>query len=147
MIAFVLSVKLDERRILEVSCMPHYDNATITQSLPKEEWERVAALATCLYGGFESEHQVYDLFTKEYGMKNTVIKAYEKIMGGTMGNEEVAWWEREINGINCQMVIERPYASMPQWYLGAIRFDNADADTLRAERAASGLGAAGICDD
>lgn len=147
MIAFVLSVKLDERRILEVSCMPHYDNATITQCLPKEEWGRVVALATCLYDGFESEHQVYDLFTKEYGMKNTVIKAYEKIMGGTMGNEEVAWWEREINGINCQMVIERPYASMPQWYLGAIRFDNANADTLRAEKEASGSGAAGICDD
>ncbi len=45
----------------------------------------------------------------------------ERIMGGSLGYEEISKWENEINGINCQVILNKPYRSMPQEYLGSIR--------------------------
>ncbi|MEG1313403.1 MAG: hypothetical protein RSD40_03725, partial [Bacilli bacterium] len=87
-------------------------------------------LATLLYGDFDSTHQVYNQFTKEYDKKNTVKEPRERIMGGTLGHEEMSKWENEINGVNCVVILNKPYRSMPQEYLGLIRITS-DVDTFK----------------
>lgn len=126
-VATISSSIKDGERFLHIGFSSYHNNE---YSLPEEEWEKAIVFATLLYGGFDSTHQVYNQFTKEYGKKNTVKEPRERIMGGTLGHEEMSKWETEINGINCKVILNKPYRSMPQEYLGLIRITS-DVDTFK----------------
>lgn len=116
-----------EEKFLQVGFSSYYNNE---YSLPKEEWEKAIVFAALLYGGFDNKHQVYNEFTNDYDTKNTVREPRERIMGGSLGHEEMSKWQTEINGVNCQVVLNKPYRSMPQEYLGSIRITS-DVDTFK----------------
>lgn len=126
-VAAISSAIKGGERYLHISFSSYHNNE---YSLPKEEWEKAMVFATLLYGGFDNSHQVYNEFTNDYDMKNTVKEPRERIMGGSLGYEEMSTWENEINGVNCQVVLNRPYLSMPQEYLGLIRITS-DVDTFK----------------
>jgi len=126
MVATISSAIKGVERYLHISFSSYHNNE---YSLPKEEWEKAIVFATLLYGGFDNTHQVYNQFTNEYDMKNTVKEPRERIMGGSLGHEEMSKWENEINSVNCQVILNKPYRSMPQEYLGSIRITS-DVDTF-----------------
>ncbi|MEW8994173.1 hypothetical protein [Clostridium sp.] len=126
MVASISSVIKGGERYLHISFSSYHNNE---YSLPEEEWEKAIVFATLLYGGFDNTHQVYNQFKNDYDMKNTVKEPRERIMGGSLGYEEMSKWENEINGINCQVILNKPYRSMPQEYLGSIRITS-DVDTF-----------------
>jgi len=125
-VASISSAIKGGERYLHISFSSYHNNE---YSLPEEEWEKAIVFATLLYGGFDNTHQVYNQFTNDYDIKNTVKEPREKIMGGSLGYEEMSKWENEINGINCQVILNKPYLSMPQEYLGSIRITS-DVDTF-----------------
>ncbi len=126
-VAAISSAIKSGERYLHISFSSYHNNE---YSLPEEEWEKAIVFATLLYGGFDNSHQVYNEFTNDYDMKNTVKEPRKRIMGESLGYEEMSKWENEINGVNCQVVLNRPYLSMPQKYLGLIRITS-DVDTFK----------------
>jgi hypothetical protein len=126
-VAAISSAIKDEERFLHIGFSSYHNNE---YSLPEEEWEKAIVFATLLYGGFDNTHQVYNEFTKEYDKKNTVKEPRERIVGGTLGFEEMSKWEKEIHGVNCVVILNKPYRSMPQEYLYLIRITS-DVDTFK----------------
>ncbi|MEG1255035.1 hypothetical protein [Clostridium sp.] len=126
-VATISSAIKEGERYLQIGFSPYHNNE---YSLPEEEWEKAIVFATLLYGGFDNTHQVYNEFTNDYDTKNTVKEPRERIMGGSLGHEEMSKWENEINGVNCQVILNKPYRSMPQEYLGSIRITS-DVDTFK----------------
>lgn len=135
LVAFISSRTLGERRELDASFMPYYDNTTITQSLPEDKWESVIVFVTLLYGGFDNKHEVYSRFTDDYDTENTTKGSRLKFQGGKqiVDDGEVSVWQSEVNGIYCLVKTEQPYSSMPQEYLNTVRFANTDWDTSPAK--------------
>lgn len=121
LVAGVSSGQKDGARMLVVSFPPFYhDNA-----VPAEQSEAALAFASCLFGGFESTHQVYDSFIKEYGTVNTEKEQFKiPTLSRTpqFFREMEATWTGEVGGVDCEIQMEQPRLDDPQEYIRSIAF-------------------------
>lgn len=125
----VLSGQKDEERVLFISFLPFYSD----EAVPSQECEMAIAFATRLFGGFESEHQVYDKFIQDYDTVNTKKEQFETSIKSTQPKREgESYWESDIGNITCRIVLEQPKLSEPQEYLNTIIFAT-DWDTFYSE--------------
>ena len=67
-------------------------------------WESVFVWAAHMFGGFESAHQVYHVFEKEFDKTNTVRQPVEAT--STIHVDAVIW-ETALNGVYIQAHIKR----------------------------------------
>lgn len=123
-VAGISSGQKNGKRILFISFAQFYSDNTVSF----EECERAITFATCLYGEFKNEHQVYDRFIHAYDKVNTVRNQYE-VSGPTPMREGDSFWKSDINGITCQISFEQPKLDEPQEYLSVIIFTD-DWDTF-----------------
>jgi len=120
-IAGLTSGTASGERIIHIAFVSSHNHV---YSLPEDKWESLMVLSTILFGGFESTHQVYQYFRSEFDSENTVRLPIES--PGL--HDQVASWERVVNGIYCRVVVERATSSQ-QEYLALIQFAS-DLDTF-----------------
>jgi hypothetical protein len=125
-IAAITSGMIDGERTVAVSFVTMHNNE---HSLPEEAWRNAIVLTTLLFGGFESTDQIYDYFRNEFDTENTVrqpialpaeIPEALLLHRHPFARDEIALWERTVNGIHCQILIERGLSTQ-QEYLASIR--------------------------
>jgi hypothetical protein len=112
-IAHLVSNTKDGGRFVHLALSKSHNNE---YSLPEEEWERAIVLATLLYSGFESSHQIYHYFKNEFDTENTLRAPLEQKSTTTFPFDERAIWQKIVNGVYCQVVVSRA-AGMQEEYL------------------------------
>ncbi|MCL2842247.1 MAG: hypothetical protein FWE28_02105 [Oscillospiraceae bacterium] len=117
LIASLTSGVKDGERIVAISfTISHND----MPSLAEEYWENAIVLATLLYGGLESAHQIYHYFRNEFGTENTVRHSIDVLTRDPLARDEAAIWERVVEGAYCVIMVER-VVNTEREYLGAIQ--------------------------
>lgn len=117
MVAGVSSGEKDGERALFISFPTFYS----PNSIPAEACENIIVFATRLFGGFESTHQVYNRFIREYDKVNTEKIEYEvSVRSSIPMSEGASHWESNVNGTICQIRLVQPTLSEQQEYLSSI---------------------------
>lgn len=103
--------------LIVASTTPVFEGTTSSTSakITKDEWESVARLGSLLYGGFESEIQVYSRFIDEY---EKIYEYSEKTERNT------AIWHYEFEGIHCIAEVWQQSAETGEEYLAKFEFYN-----------------------
>ena len=131
----ISSSQKDGERALYLSFTRSYSPGAI----PMEECENAIIFATRLFGGFESTHQVYERFIREYDKVNTEKLEYEvSVRSSIPMSEGESHWKSNIDGTICQIRLERPTLSEPQEYLSSIALIS-DWDTFYPEETVEDL--------
>lgn len=129
LVAAVSSGHKDGERVLVVS----FTSCFSTNAIPAQQSEGAFALATRLFGGFESEQQVYDSFIQEYDTVNTEKKQRESsIYNRIPMREGESTWRSNVGGTDCRIIFEQPKLDEPQEYLVYMVFAS-DWDTFFSE--------------
>ena len=123
-IGFFTSGVVDGERVITFTFLGYFgDSPTIdAYNPPKEYWETIIAFMTRLYGGFASPCQVFHYFDKELDiLRRYPVEHPPWVISDPPGNtiEELATWERVINGVQFGITIVRPIGS-PNEYLRLI---------------------------
>lgn len=108
------------KRFIGMSFMPYYTKTSIKLS----ESEKFFTLASKLYGGFESETQVWETFNEEFGKKNTETKTYDVDVNQQFHRAEAEHiWTAEIEGITCEVRVEQPDIAKDEMYISLLKFE------------------------
>lgn len=113
----VISGLKDGETFLNVSAFLYYNNG---YSLPKSEWEKFIIFATILNGGFKNEHQIYDVFSKEYNTVNTTRFSSKDLPRTQNSIDESSLWESKINDYYIQITLAKPDINYSEEYLNMI---------------------------
>lgn len=126
-IATVSSIGNREERFLQISFNPPaHDQYGLSISFPEEECEGAIVFGTILFGGFESQNQVYKDFRDNYDAKKIVYELGEPPEGVTFPYKEKTEWNSGYNGIHYNIALGRPALDSPQSYLSYLSFSNSD---------------------
>ncbi len=101
-VAFVLTGALESRKLMDISFS--LGNSQNVRRSYEEDWEKVFKFASYLFGGFDSENQLYDGFMKDYNNGDESFK-----------------WQEEVNGLFCTVKAEKTDNG---YCLNTIRIDN-----------------------
>lgn len=117
LIGNVISGLKDGETFLNVSACLYYNNG---YSLPKSEWENFIIFATILNGGFKNEHQIHDVFSKEYDTVNTTKFSRKNVPRTQHSIDETSLWESKINDYYVQISLAQPDINYSEEYLNMI---------------------------
>ena len=108
------------KRFIGMSFVSYYTKTSIKLS----DSEKFFTLASKLYGGFESETQVWETFNEEFGKKNTETKTYDVDVNQQFHQAEmVHTWTTKIEGITCEVRVEQPDSAKDEMYIQVLKFE------------------------
>lgn len=114
LIGGVISGLKDGETYLNITTSLYYNNG---YSLPKNEWENFIVFATILNGGFKNDHQIYDVFLKEYDTVNTTKYPMKNIPRTQQSIDEKSLWRNKINDYYVQISLAQPDINYSEEYL------------------------------
>lgn len=114
LIGSLISGLKDGETYLNVTTSLYYNNG---YSLPQNEWENFIVFATILNGGFKNDHQIYDVFLKEYDNVNTTKYPMKNIPRTQQSIDEKSLWKNKINDYYVQISLAQPDINYSEEYL------------------------------
>ncbi|MBE6039074.1 MAG: hypothetical protein E7218_07760 [Anaerofustis stercorihominis] len=108
------------KKFIGMSFVSYYTKTSIKLS----DSEKFFTLASKLYGGFETETQVWETFNEEFGKKNTETKTYDVDVNQQFHQAEmVHTWTTKIEGITCEVRVEQPDSAKDEMYIQVLKFE------------------------
>lgn len=93
------------RRLNFTFAPPSSEAHTLQLAIPQEDHEKVIRLAVILFGGFESEDQLYKNYQKTQDKKTTIISTnnepYDEEKHVNLG--KIYQWRNKIDGLFCEI--------------------------------------------